>query len=65
MAYLGAWLVVEIYYQANIDQVMTDGFLIEVAMLLDLRIYVKPIAHVTGGVGDSKGFDDFVSLCQS
>lgn len=58
-------LLIEAYYKADIDQVLTEGFLIEIAKHLDLRIYAKPIVHVTGDVGENQGFDGFVPLIDS
>jgi S-adenosylmethionine decarboxylase len=58
-------LLIEAYYQAEIDQLRTETYLIEVAKHLSLRIYAKPIVHVTGDVGDNQGFDGFVPLIDS
>ena len=58
-------LLIEAYYQADIDQVRTENYLVEVAKHLGLRIYAKPIIHVTGDVGDNQGFDGFVPLIDS
>jgi S-adenosylmethionine decarboxylase len=58
-------LLIEAYYQADIDQVRTENYLVEVAKHLGLRIYAKPIVHVTGDVGDNQGFDGFVPLIDS
>jgi S-adenosylmethionine decarboxylase len=58
-------LLIEAYYQEEIDQVSTESFLTEVANHLGLRIYAKPIVHVTGDVGANQGFDGFVPLIDS
>ena len=58
-------LLIEAYYQADIDQTLTENYLIEVAEHLGLRIYAEPIVHVTGDVGDNQGFDGFVPLIDS
>lgn len=58
-------LLIEAYYQADIDQAQTEKYLVEIAKHLDLRIYAKPIVHVTGDVGDNQGFDGFVPLIDS
>jgi S-adenosylmethionine decarboxylase len=58
-------LLIEAYYQADIDQTLTENFLNEAAEHLGLRIYAKPIVHVTGDVGDNQGFDGFVPLVDS
>jgi S-adenosylmethionine decarboxylase len=58
-------LLIEAYYHADIDQVRTEDYLVEVANHLGLRIYAKPIVHETGDVGDNQGFDGFVPLIDS
>jgi S-adenosylmethionine decarboxylase len=58
-------LLIEAYYQADIDQVRTENYLVEVAKHLGLCIYAKPIVHMTGDVGDNQGFDGFVPLIDS
>jgi S-adenosylmethionine decarboxylase len=58
-------LLIEAYYQADIDKNLTENFLIEVAHRLGLRTYAKPIVHVTGDVGENQGFDGFVPLIDS
>lgn len=58
-------MLIEAYYQADIDQPLTGDFLIKLAEHLDLRIYAEPIVHVTGDVGDNQGYDGFVPLIDS
>jgi S-adenosylmethionine decarboxylase len=58
-------LLVEAYYQADIDRSLTERYLVEVAKHLDLRAYANPIVHVTGDVGKNQGFDGFVPLIDS
>jgi S-adenosylmethionine decarboxylase len=58
-------LLVEAYYQAHIDIILTEKYLIELAAHLGLSTYAKPIVHVTGDVGDNQGFDGFVPLVDS
>jgi S-adenosylmethionine decarboxylase len=58
-------LLIEAYYRADIDQALTENYLIEVAKHLGLHIYAKPIVHATGDVGDNQGYDGFVPLIDS
>jgi S-adenosylmethionine decarboxylase len=58
-------LLVEAYYQADINKTRTEKYLNDVANHLGLKVYAKPIVHVTGDVGINQGFDGFVPLIDS
>ncbi len=58
-------LLIEAYYQAEIDQKKIIQFLKEIAGHLDLRIYAEPIVHVTEEGGPNQGYDGFVPLYDS
>jgi S-adenosylmethionine decarboxylase len=58
-------LLVEAYYRADIDRILTEKYLIEVADSLGLQAYAEPIVHVTGDVGENQGFDGFIPLIDS
>ena len=58
-------LLIEAYYQNDIDKKRTETFLLELPKHLDLKTYGHPTVHVTGEVGANEGYDGFIPLVDS
>jgi S-adenosylmethionine/arginine decarboxylase-like enzyme len=58
-------LLVEAYYQNDIDKKKTEKFLLELPKHLNLKTYGFPTVHVTGEVGANEGYDGFIPLVDS
>lgn len=60
-------LLMEGYYQIDVDEAAIERYFTEIAGALDLRMYGKPVIFATGGQGkrENQGFDAFVPLVDS
>lgn len=58
-------LLVEAYYQNNIDKEKTEKFLFELPKYLSLKTYGFPTVHVTEEIGANEGYDGFIPLVDS
>lgn len=60
-------LLIEGYFEKNIDAEKIENYFAHVTKELGLRTYGDPIIHSTGGVGKemNQGFDAFVPLIDS
>ena len=60
-------LLIEAYYQADVDHDTVVRFLRELPAHLNLRIYSEPVVYSPGGEGkaENQGYDGFVALIDS